>query len=248
VEIILNYFSSFEIYIIILFVIFVGATAQSSIGIGFGIPGCIIILTDPSMIPISIVLMGTFLAFSNAFLNLKDIFVKDLLYALSGRVIGTLLSVPLITLTIGTNSFLIIFAILLLITIPLSALKWNLKANKKNIALAGTCSGFMGTLTGIGGPPMGIVYQNSERKNVVATLNMFFGLGALFSVIVLAKINLLNTTIAIKCLFLAPGLVAGIIFGRLESVKNFVKAKFKFLILAVCVISSLLVLLLAFTS
>ncbi len=247
-EIILNYFSSYEIYLIILFAIFVGATAQSSVGIGFGIPGCIIILTDPSMIPISIVLMGTFLAFSNALLNLKDILLKDLIYSLSGRVIGTFLSVPLIALTIGTNNFLIIFGIVLLITIPLSALKWNLKANKKNIVIAGTCSGFMGTLTGVGGPPMGIVYQNSESRNVVATLNMFFGLGALFSVIVLANMNLLNTTIAIKCLFLAPGLVMGIVFGRLEIVKKFVKIKFKLLILAVCVVSSLLVLLLAFTS
>ena len=32
---------------------------------------------------------------------------------------------------------------------------------------------------------MAIVYQNSSARNVVATLNMFFGIGALFSVLLL---------------------------------------------------------------
>ena len=86
-EIIISYFSTIEIYLIILFAVFIGATIQSSMGIGFGITGCIIILTDPSMIPMAIVLMGTFLAFSNGLLSLKDILIKDLLYAFSGRIV-----------------------------------------------------------------------------------------------------------------------------------------------------------------
>ena len=102
-EIILNYFSTIEIYLILFFAVFIGATIQSSMGIGFGITGCIIILTDPSMVPMAILLMGTFLAFSNGLLGLKDILIKDLLYAFSGRIVGTLLSVPLISLTIGNK-------------------------------------------------------------------------------------------------------------------------------------------------
>ena len=103
------------------------------------------------MVPGCIVLMGTFLAFSNAFLSYRDILKKDLIYSFSGRIVGTLISVPLILLTIGTKSFLIIFGVLLLITVFLSAKKWNLKASIKNITIAGMCSGFMGTLTGVGG-------------------------------------------------------------------------------------------------
>ncbi len=247
-DIILNYFSSFEIYLVLLFCVFIGAISQSAVGIGFGIPGCILIMVDPSMIPTSIVLMGTFLAFSNAILSYSDILVKDLIYALSGRVIGTLISVPLISLTIGTNNFLIIFGLLLLITIPLTAKKWSIIASIKNITVAGFFSGFMGTLTGVGGPPMGIVYQNSKSTNVVATLNMFFGFGALFSVIVLANINLLDMLLVIKCLFLFPAVIIGIIFGRLKTVKNYVGVKFKSLILIVCTISALLVLGQAFIS
>jgi|TARA_B100000315_G_C14481037_1_gene542907 uncharacterized membrane protein YfcA len=241
-DIILNYFSSFEIFLFSLLVVFIGAIAQSALGIGFGIPGCLLILVDPLMVPPAIVLMGTFLAFSNAFLSFRDILVKDLFFSLSGRVVGTLISIPLISLTYGTNNFLIIFGLLLLIAIPLTAKKWDLIASAKNVIIAGFCSGFMGTLTGVGGPPMGIVYQNSKSKNVVATLNMFFGFGALFSVIVLTYIGLLNFDIALKCLFLSPSVILGMIFGRLDAVKVYVNVKFKFLILIICTISAFLVL------
>jgi len=239
---ILSYFSSLEFYYFAFILIIIGAITQSAIGIGFGVPACFLVLFEPSMVPSCIVLMGTFLAFSNALLSLKDVIKMDLAYSFSGRVIGSLISIPLISLTIGTKSYLIIFGVLLLITVFLSAKKWNVIANKKNITIAGACSGFMGTLIGIGGPPMAIVYQNSSAKNVVATLNMFFGIGALFSVFLLIYIDLINLREVMRCLFLAPAVIAGIILGRRSVVKNYVNKNLKKLILAICFISALIVL------
>ena len=239
---ILSYYSSLEFYYFAIFIIIIGAITQSAIGIGFGIPACFLVLFEPSMVPGCIVLMGTFLAFSNAFLSYKDIITNDLIYSFSGRIIGTIISVPLISLTIGTKSYLIIFGVLLLITVFLSAKNWNVIATKKNITIAGACSGFMGTLVGIGGPPMAIVYQNSSAKNVVATLNMFFGIGALFSVFVLAYIDLINFVEVMRCILLAPGVLIGLILGRQTFVKNYVNMNLKKIILIVCFISALIVL------
>jgi len=100
---ILSYFSSIEFYYFALILIIIGAITQSAIGIGFGIPACFLVLFEPSMVPGCIVLMGTFLAFSNAFLSYRDVLKKDLIYSFSGRIVGTLISVPLISLTIGTK-------------------------------------------------------------------------------------------------------------------------------------------------
>ena len=100
---ILSYFSSIEFYYFALILIIIGAITQSAIGIGFGIPACFLVL-----------------------FSYRDILKKDLIYSFSGRIVGTLISVPLISLTIGTKSFLIIFGVLLLITVFLSAKKWNL--------------------------------------------------------------------------------------------------------------------------
>jgi uncharacterized membrane protein YfcA len=135
-----------------------------------------------------------------------------------------------------------VFGFMLLFIVPLSFFKWNIQASIKNVSIAGLFSGFLGTLTGVGGPPMGIVYQNSNSSRVVPTLNMFFGFGALFSVIVLWNIGLLNMIIAIKCLLLSPSVAIGIMLGRQKFVKDFVDIKFKTLISIICILSALLVL------
>ena len=241
-DFILQYFASSEVYGILLLSVLIGAITQSAIGIGFGIPGCVILLFDASLIPTSIVLMGTFVAFSNAFLSFKQIIKKDLIYSLTGRVVGTLIAAPIIMITVGTKYFMFVFGFMLLFIVPLSFFKWNIQASIKNVSIAGLFSGFLGTLTGVGGPPMGIVYQNSNSSRVVPTLNMFFGFGALFSVIVLWNIGLLNMIIAIKCLLLSPSVAIGIMLGRQKFVKDFVDIKFKTLISIICILSALLVL------
>ena len=243
---ILIYFSSFEFYFFVFFLIIIGAITQSAIGIGFGLPACFLVLYEPSMVPSCIVLMGTFLAFSNAFLSFNDVIKKDLIYSFSGRIVGSLLSIPLLYLTLGTKNYLIFFGLLLLLAVFLSAKKWNVTASKKNITIAGACSGLMGTLIGIGGPPMAIVYQNSTAKNVVATLNMFFGIGALFSVLLLVYIDLINLREVIRSLMLAPALIIGIYFGRKKIIKNYVNINLKKLVLIICFLSALIVLVQAF--
>ncbi len=190
--------------------------------------------------------MGTFLAFSNAFLSFNDVIKKDLIYSFSGRIVGSLLSIPLLYLTLGTKNYLIFFGLLLLLAVFLSAKKWNVTASKKNITIAGACSGLMGTLIGIGGPPMAIVYQNSTAKNVVATLNMFFGIGALFSVLLLVYIDLINLREVMRSLMLAPALIIGIYFGRKKIIKNYVNINLKKLVLIICFLSALIVLVQAF--
>ncbi len=243
---ILIYFSSFEFYFFVFFLIIIGAITQSAIGIGFGLPACFLVLYEPSMVPSCIVLMGTFLAFSNAFLSFNDVIKKDLIYSFSGRIVGSLLSIPLLYLTLGTKNYLIFFGLLLLLAVFLSAKKWNVTASKKNITIAGACSGLMGTLIGIGGPPMAIVYQNSTAKNVVATLNMFFGIGALFSVLLLVYIDLINLREVMRSLMLAPALIIGIYFGRKKIIKNYVNINLKKLVLIICFLSALIVLVQAF--
>ena len=89
---------------------------------------------------------------------------------------------------------------------------------------------------------MAIVYQNSSARNVVATLNMFFGIGALFSVLLLIYIDLINFREVMRCLFLAPALIIGVMLGRQNIVKNYVNQNLKKLILIVCFVSALIVL------
>ena len=239
---ILSYFSSIEFYYFALILIIIGAITQSAIGIGFGIPACFLVLFEPNMVPGCIVLMGTFLAFSNAFLSYRGYIKKrfNLFFLWKGSWNFNISSFNFINNR--NKKFFNNFWCTTFNYSFLSAKKWNLKATIKNITIAGMCSGFMGTLTGVGGPPMAIVYQNSSARNAVATLNMFFGIGALFSVFVLAYIDLITIREVMRCLLLAPGVVAGLILGRQTIVKNYVNINLKKLILIVCFVSAVLVL------
>ena len=71
---------------------------------------------------------------------------------------------------------------------------------------------------------------------------MFFGIGALFSVLLLIYIDLINFRELMRCLFLAPAVIIGIMLGRHSIIKNYVNKNLKKLILIICFISALIVL------
>lgn len=242
-ENIFELFSSETFYLLCFFTIFLGAIIQSSVGFGFGISAAILILFDPRLVPGTILVMGTFLATTNAIISFKNIYTKDLIVSLSGRILGSLISLPLLLLTFGKESFLIVFAIILIIAVYFSAKKFNIVANAKNVFLASTISGFMGTITGIGGPPMGIVYQNSKSVNVSATLNAFFSIGAFISVIMLMYTGIIHKIDFYKALMLLPAVILGISVSKLSFIKNYIDNRFKNVVLAICVITAALIML-----
>jgi len=240
-ENIFELFSSEIFYLFCFATIYFGAIIQSSVGFGFGISAAVLILFDPRLVPGTILVMGTFLASTNAIINFKKIYTKDLIISLCGRVLGALISLPLLLFTFGKESFLIIFAIILLIAVYFSAKKFNIIATAKNVFIASSLSGFMGTITGIGGPPMGIVYQNSKSLNVSATLNAFFSIGAFISVIMLMYADIIHLDDFYKSLLLLPALILGIWTSKLQWINNYIDSRFKNVVLAICILTAVLI-------
>ena len=242
-ENIFQLFSSGQFYLLCFLTIFFGAIIQSSVGFGFGISAAILILFDPRLVPGTILVMGTFLASTNAIINFKNIYTKDLIISLTGRILGSLISLPVLLLTFGKESFLIIFAIILLIAVFFSAKKFNIIASPKNVFFASSLSGFMGTITGIGGPPMGLVYQNSKSLNVSATLNAFFSIGAFISVVMLIYSDIIDHIDFYKALLLLPAVILGILISKLKIIKNYIDGRFKNAVLGICLLTAALIIL-----
>jgi uncharacterized protein len=99
----------------------------------------------------------------------------------------------------------------------------------------------MGTITGIGGPPMGIVYQNSKSLNVSATLNAFFSIGAFISVIMLMYADIIHLDDFYKSLLLLPALILGIWTSKLQWINNYIDSRFKNVVLAICILTAVLI-------
>jgi uncharacterized membrane protein YfcA len=79
---------------------------------------------------------------------------------------------------------------------------------------AGVVTGITETATGIGGPPLALVYQHQPGAVLRATLAVCFLIGQLFSLVLLALTGRLTHTQFDAALWLLPALGAGALLSR----------------------------------
>lgn len=160
----------------------VGAGAiQGSTGFGFNMLAApILAVIDPVFVPGPMLLMAGLVCVGGMIREAGFIDAKGLTYSLAGRLIAAGMAVLCLGL-LDEATFSIVFATMVLLAVALSLLGLKIAATPRALFLAGSASGFMGTLTSIGAPPMAIVYQNSSGPVMRATLNTFFVAGSAIS-------------------------------------------------------------------
>jgi uncharacterized protein len=80
---------------------------------------------------------------------------------------------------------------------------------------AGLGSGFMGTATGMSGPPLAVVFAHEHGPTVRATLGLVYGIGSAFSVGALMVARRIDATDLELAALLAIPVVVGFAAGRL---------------------------------
>jgi uncharacterized protein len=228
------------VYAMALGVVFVAAIVQSTIGMGFGqVAAPLLLLINPDFVPVPILIMGMTVAALNAFKGRKMVVLNELGVALGGRIAGSIAAGWVLVFMAGQEYFSLLFAGLILLAIGLSLGKWHIVPDWKTLMIAGTASGFMGTITSVGAPPMGIVYQHSPGLTVRATLNTFFALGTVASLCALGWFGQLRQDHLLFAIVLAPALLVGTWVSKYLT--SFVDRRFRTLVLGICVASSLAV-------
>ena len=74
------------------------------------------------------------------------------------------------------------FAVLVLLAVAVSIQGRRLAPPDRNLAGAGLASGFMGTISGIGGPPIALAYLGLDGPALRATLARYFLVGNLVAI------------------------------------------------------------------
>lgn len=170
-------------YVFVYFVVILGSICQGSISMGFGlIAAPILILINPSFVPAPMIMCGLSLSVLVMIRNRKSSDFSALKFSLLGRFMGTLIAVSVIYYISG-ELFSLVFGSIIIIAVLLSMVKasWSLTPSK--LFSAGVVSGIMATLTSIGSPPMGLLYQNQKGSVLRGTLSGFFTVGASISLI-----------------------------------------------------------------
>ncbi len=128
--------------------------------------------------------------------------------AILGQVAGAVAAGAVISVLPG-DALSILFAVLVLAAVALSLHGRRLLPTSRNLAGAGVTSGFMGTISGIGGPPIALAYLGLEPHALRATLARYFLVGNIVAIPTLMLVGRLGGEELLPCLVLLPGAVAG---------------------------------------
>lgn len=97
----------------------------------------------------------------------------------------------------------------LLFALVVTHYRFSLMPGRWTLMLAGFSSGVMGTATSVGGPPMALVYQKTERLQSRNELALFFLLTTPVSLLMLVWSDLFDLEHFWLTLPLLPGVIAG---------------------------------------
>jgi uncharacterized membrane protein YfcA len=131
------------------------------------------------------------------------------------------------------------FGALVLAAVIVSALGLRVTMNARSLVLGGATAGLMGTMAGIHGPPISLVFQNAEPKVARAMLGAFFTIAYLGSVAALASFGLFGLAELWRSVVLLPGVAIGLALAPLT--RRFVdRDRLRLAILGVAAISGVL--------
>lgn len=186
-----------------------GAVLQGAVGFGSNlIASPLLLLVDDSFVPAPVVVASLVL---NALMILREgraSFDPTVNTAMVGQVPGALVA-GLVLASLPERHLSLLFAGLVLVAVGVSVAGWHLRPTRRTLAGAGVAAGFMGTISGIGGPPIALVYQRASGPTLRATLSRFFLVGGIVSLAVLAASGRIDGDTLVACAVVIPASAAG---------------------------------------
>ncbi len=191
-------------------VVAIGAAVQGSVGIGLAILAApVLALIEPRFVPGPVLLCGSVLTLLVTYREREAVDFAGLHWAVLGRISGTVAAAVFLSSVVSRNGLDVAFGSLVLLGVALSAGGVHLRPTRPNAIVAGTLSGFMGTISSIGGPPMALIYQAESGARVRGTLSGFFFIGTAGSIVALWVIGRFGGEEILATVLLLPGVMAG---------------------------------------
>lgn len=191
-------------------IVLLGSLLQGLIGYGVGMfCAPLLFIIDPSLVPAPLILISTVITVIMLYRDKSHLQFDQVSWAMKGGFIGVILAG--LVLRIATKEqFELAFGLLMLAAVFISVLGFSPVVNKKSNTIAGFTSGFMGTITAVGGPPMALLYQHGDIKNIKANLTafwLFLNIIAIITLSLIGEITMGTLTIVAQTL---PGVFIGL--------------------------------------
>lgn len=192
------------------FIVTIASCVQGSIGFGLAVLAApLLVLIEPEFVPAPLILNGMILVILLAHRERKTVDKYGVKWLAIGCVPGSAIAAVVLTV-ISASGFRIMFSILVILAVVLSAIGYSIRLTRTNIVIAGALSGFMGTTSSIGGPPVALMYQNLPGARFRGTLSTYFCVAGIFAIIALILAGRFGIDELLLALVLLPGLFIGV--------------------------------------
>ena len=196
--------------VVLLVAVAAGALVQGSIGFGLSLTAVPVFgLLEPSALPATIILIAFPMTVWMSIRERADIDVRGFIEIMIGRLPGTALAIWVLSL-VSTREISAVVGIVVVVAAIISVLAPEFEMGMRLRVAAGTTSGFMGTIAGIGGPPLALVYQRRSGPELRSTLALTFLVGGTISLVALAVSGHVQTRHLLLATSMIPGLAAGL--------------------------------------
>ncbi|HEY5651276.1 MAG TPA: sulfite exporter TauE/SafE family protein, partial [Acidimicrobiia bacterium] len=175
-------------------VVVVAAALQGSIGFGLAVLSVpILTVVDPVYTPIPTLILSLFTAAATLVREHGDLDLEGLGWIIGGRIPGALFGAWI--LTVLTERLLgIVIGMIVLLAVGVLAAGLSVQMTRRSRLIAGTISGFSGTASGIGGPPLALLYRSQSGPVVRSTLGAIFTIGITINLVILTVVGVMTMT------------------------------------------------------
>ncbi|MGV9306831.1 TSUP family transporter [Nonomuraea sp. NPDC004354] len=189
--------------------VLVGAIVQGGVGFGLGLVAApVVTMLDPTLMPGAIQVVNATLPLFTLAAEWRRIDWRGLGFAVVGRLPGSAVG-ALVVVHVSTQTLGVFVGVMVLVAVALTARAVAVPRNGWTTTTAGFASGITGTATGIGGPPVALVYQSAKGPQIRATLAAFFFLSASQSLLILWFVDRLPARALATGGLLVPFVIGG---------------------------------------
>jgi len=213
-----------------------GSWVQTTIGFGLAVVAApFLVWLAPGWVPVVLTITALLLSAINTWNQRQDLHVTSMIIPMFTRIPGTIVGVWFLSM-MTTETLQTFVSITVIMAVVVSLMKSRFEASALNLGIAGAVSGFTGSTTAIGGPPMAVIMQHGKPESVRANLSLYFTYSCILSLVGYSWIGLLNQEIILLSLSFTPFMLLGFYIGKGHR-KHISAERFRFALLFVCFIA-----------
>ena len=161
-------------FLLVTLVILTGSASQATIGMGLNLLAIpLLLLIDPVYAPGPVLVASLALSVLALRRVPASVDPREVKYAMSGLLVGTALA-GAVTLVVDAAGLTRLLGLFIVLGVGLALSGWSAALNTRNLAMAGTGAGFLGTIAGVHAPPIALLYQGLEPARVPRQLGQLF--------------------------------------------------------------------------